>query len=82
MEQYDYIVAGAGSTGCVLASRLSQDPGNNVLLVEAGGSAEKFWVNTPLGTAAIFDDEKLTWKYHTEASPMPPGAASIGRAGG
>ncbi|MFT3973773.1 MAG: GMC family oxidoreductase N-terminal domain-containing protein [Amaricoccus sp.] len=73
MEQYDYIVVGAGSAGCVLANRLSENSDNSVLLIEAGGSAEKFWVNTPLGTAAIFDDEKLTWKYHTEAIPNAAG---------
>jgi choline dehydrogenase len=46
---YDYIIVGAGSAGCVLANRLSADPSNRVLLIEAGGSHKKFLLTMPLG---------------------------------
>lgn len=69
METYDYIIIGAGSAGCVLARRLSDDPKISVLLIEAGPPAEKFWVKTPAGMAKLYFHEKLNWNYFTE--PMP-----------
>lgn len=69
METYDYIVVGAGSSGCVVASRLSEDPHSRVLLIEAGGSMNDFWVNTPAGMAKLFASEKLNWRFKTQPVP-------------
>ncbi|MDR5652146.1 GMC family oxidoreductase [Ruixingdingia sedimenti] len=67
METYDYIVVGAGSAGCAVAGRLSEDPANRVLLIEAGGSADHFWVNSPAGMGKLFLEKRLNWSYFTEA---------------
>ncbi|TAL93177.1 MAG: choline dehydrogenase [Paraburkholderia sp.] len=69
METYDYVVIGAGSAGCVVARRLSDDPKNKVLLLEVGPASDKFWVHTPAGMAKLFFDKGLNWNYFTE--PMP-----------
>jgi choline dehydrogenase len=64
-EHYDYIIVGAGSAGCVLANRLSENTRNKVLLLEAGGSDAKFWIKVPLGYAKTFADPKVNWRYST-----------------
>ncbi|CAI8885272.1 choline dehydrogenase [Burkholderia ambifaria] len=69
MDTHDYIVIGAGSAGCVLARRLSENRENRVLLLEAGPSSDKFWVRTPAGMAKLFFNERFNWNYYTE--PMP-----------
>ncbi|CUB01840.1 GMC family oxidoreductase [Comamonas thiooxydans] len=69
MQTYDYIVVGAGSSGCVVASRLSEDPAVRVLLIEAGGGMDDLWVHTPAGMAKLFASEKLNWRFRTEAVP-------------
>lgn len=69
METYDYIVVGAGSSGCVVASRLSEDPSVRVLLIEAGGSMDDFWVNTPAGMARLFASTRFNWRFQTESVP-------------
>jgi choline dehydrogenase len=66
METYDYIIVGAGSSGCVVASRLSEDPSLRVLLIEAGGEMDAFWVNTPAGMAKLFRSERFNWRFKTD----------------
>jgi choline dehydrogenase len=65
METYDYIIVGAGSSGCPVARALSDDPSNRVLVVEAGPHADRFWVNTPAGMAKLYFNDQLNWNYHT-----------------
>jgi len=69
MQTYDYIVVGAGSAGCVVASRLSENSQTSVLLLEAGPPADKFWVHTPAGMAKMFFHEQFNWNYYTEPIP-------------
>ena len=69
MEIYDYIVVGAGSSGCVVASRLSEDPAVRVLLVEVGPDMNNFWVRTPAGAGKLFMDKRLNWAFDTEPVP-------------
>jgi choline dehydrogenase len=69
METFDYIVVGAGSAGAVVARRLSDNSDNRVLLLEAGPSADRFWVRTPAGMAKLYFHKQLNWNYFTE--PLP-----------
>lgn len=66
---FDYIVVGAGSAGCVLANRLSATGRYSVLVLEAGGSDRKFWIQAPLGYAKTFYDKNVNWMYITEKDP-------------
>jgi choline dehydrogenase len=61
---YDYIIIGAGSAGCVLANRLSADPTNNILLLEAGGPDKKQEIHIPVAFGKLFKTE-VDWAYHT-----------------
>jgi choline dehydrogenase len=62
-QSYDFIIIGAGSAGCVLANRLSENPDTRVLLLEAGGSDLRFTIKMPLGYAFTFVDPKVNWMY-------------------
>lgn len=66
MATADYIVVGAGSAGCVVAARLSEDPGVRVLLIEAGGDSDGFMVRMPAGSFVLMGDDKANWKYLAE----------------
>ena len=69
MSDYDYIIVGAGSAGCVLANRLSKDPSNRVLLLEAGGSDRRFYIQMPIGYGKTYHQKAVNWMYMTEPSP-------------
>ncbi|PWQ92736.1 GMC family oxidoreductase [Leucothrix pacifica] len=69
MDEYDYIIVGAGSAGCVLANRLTASGKHRVLLLEAGGSDRNIWVQMPLGYGRTFFDPAVNWMYNTEDDP-------------
>ncbi|OJW59818.1 MAG: hypothetical protein BGO57_05005 [Sphingomonadales bacterium 63-6] len=69
MEQFDYIVVGAGSAGCVMANRLSEDPACRVLLLEAGGSDRRMDVTIPLAVSKLWPNPDLTWGFFSEEEP-------------
>ena len=66
MDHYDFIIAGAGSAGCVLANRLSADPGKRVLLLEAGPTDWHPLIHMPAGIARLANNRALNWNYRTE----------------
>lgn len=73
MNQFDFVIVGAGSAGCVLANRLSEDLRFKVLLLEAGGSDRRIRVHMPIGYGLSFYDPKLNWMYRTEPEPSLAG---------
>ena len=66
LGSYDYVIAGAGSAGCLLANRLSADPSVTVLLLEAGGQDDWFWIDVPVGYLYTIANPRTDWCYRTE----------------
>ena len=73
--EYDYIIVGAGSAGCLLANRLSADPGTSVLLLEAGGNDNWIWFHIPVGYLFAIGNPRADWCFKTEAEPGLNGRA-------
>ncbi|MCW0203290.1 MAG: choline dehydrogenase [Rhodanobacter thiooxydans] len=69
MKNFDYIIVGGGSAGCVLANRLSADPGKRVLLLEAGPADWNPLIHMPAGIARLATNRALNWNYRTEPEP-------------
>ncbi|MEL0630157.1 choline dehydrogenase [Psychromonas aquatilis] len=67
---YDYIIVGAGSAGCVLANRLSENPNNQVLLLETGGSDKSIFIQMPTALSIPMNTKKYAWQFETEAEPF------------
>jgi len=68
-ETSDYVIVGAGSAGCVLANRLTEDPAASVLLLEAGPRDRSPWIHVPLGYGKLFTRTDVNWAYESEPEP-------------
>lgn len=66
---FDYIIVGAGSAGCLLANRLTEDPNVSVLLLEAGAKDDYIWIHIPVGYLYCIDNPRTDWLYRTKAEP-------------
>ncbi|MDX1466338.1 MAG: GMC family oxidoreductase N-terminal domain-containing protein, partial [Halomonas sp.] len=76
-QAFDYIVVGAGTAGCLLANRLSADPTNRVLLIEAGGRDNYHWIHIPVGYLYCIDNPRTDWRFRTEPDPGLNGRSLI-----
>src|ERR1700741_3219567 len=85
---YDYIIVGAGSAGCILANRLTESGKYTVLLVEAGGKGSSFWFKVPVGFTKTYYNESYNWMYYSQPEKeldnrsiyWPPGKGQGGSA--
>ena len=68
-ETFDFVIVGAGSAGCVLANRLSKEPENRVLLLEAGGGDRSIFIQMPTALSIPMNTEKYNWGFHSEPEP-------------
>ncbi|AVO47336.1 GMC family oxidoreductase [Phreatobacter cathodiphilus] len=75
--EWDYIVCGAGTAGCLMANRLSADPKNRVLLLEAGGKDDWIWFHIPVGYLFAIGNPRADWMFRTEAEPGLNGRSLI-----
>jgi choline dehydrogenase len=73
--EFDYVIVGAGSAGCVLANRLSAGGKHSVLLLEAGPKDTHIWIHIPLGYGRLFKEKTVNWMYQTEPEPGLDGRA-------
>lgn len=69
IDSYDYVIVGAGSAGCVLAARLSEDPATRVLLLEAGPPDRSPWIHLPIGYGKTMWSPVYNWKFETDPDP-------------
>ncbi|MCA1769810.1 MAG: GMC family oxidoreductase N-terminal domain-containing protein [Halomonas sp.] len=76
-QEFDYIVVGAGTAGCLLANRLSADPANRVLLIEAGGRDNYHWIHIPVGYLYCINNPRTDWCFRTESDPGLNGRSLI-----
>jgi choline dehydrogenase-like flavoprotein len=68
-SEFDFVIVGAGSAGCVLANRLSADGKHSVMLLEAGPKDTNLWIHVPLGYGKLFKEKSVNWMYQTEPEP-------------
>jgi choline dehydrogenase-like flavoprotein len=73
--RFDYVVVGGGTAGCVLANRLSADPGVRVCLLEAGGKDDWIWFHVPIGYLYAMGNPRADWCFQTEPEPGLNGRA-------
>ncbi len=76
MQEADYVIVGGGTAGCVVATRLSEDAGTHVALLEAGGSDLSIWIQLPIGYGRTFFDKRINWMFDTEPSAGLAGRSS------
>ena len=69
LEEFDYVIVGAGAAGCVLANRLSESGKNTVAVIEAGGQDNHIWIKIPAGFNKTVYNDKLNWGYETAPGP-------------
>jgi choline dehydrogenase len=75
--EFDYVIVGAGTAGCLLANRLSADPSKRVLLLEAGGKDDWIWIHVPVGYLYCIDNPRTDWRFRTQAEAGLNGRALI-----
>src|SRR5260370_12621584 len=67
--EFDVVVVGAGSAGCVLSARLTENPKVSLCVIEAGGRDRNPWIHIPMGFGKLVPDPKMNWGYQTEPEP-------------
>ena len=77
--EFDFVIVGAGSAGCLLANRLSANPDHRVLLIEAGGKDNWFWIKVPVATCTRSTTHAPTGALRPRPTPVWPAAASTTR---